>query len=127
MAYVIKTLLVSSAIVTLITFGGCTENRILWNDVNTYFGKRDLTGDDIRKKVSFEAINSITNGDTTNFTVKVRDFFVRLGKSPNYGLEKRDSLIYVIFNKNDEIAAGPTVEIRSDGKDWYISDVRFGK
>lgn len=127
MAYLIKILLVSSSVVALMTFSGCGYNKKIWNEVTTYFGNGDLTGDDIKKKVSYGAISSITNGDTANFTVKVKGFFMELSKSANYNFERNGSLVYVIFNRNDKIAGGPTIEIKSVEKDWYISDVRFGK
>lgn len=126
MVYLIKILLVSSAIGSLILFNGCGDNKNLWNDVIAFFNKDNLTYGEIKNKMSIESINSVVGGDTTNGLNKIQIFFRGLSKH-NYDIEKHENFIYVIFNKNDQIAAGPTIEVRGTRKDWYISDIRFGK
>ena len=127
MAYLTKTLSVSISLVLLVAFAGCQDKKRLWDDVAAFFNKENLSNDEIEKRVSQEAINSIVGGDTVNTKTKVKDFFKELGKQKKYSFDENNGLLYVTFNKSDKVVPGPSIEIKAEGENWYITDVRFGK
>ena len=127
MGSLIKILLVSSSILFSTTLDSCGTNKPLWKDITNFFKNDTLTINEIKRRISDKAIESIVNTDTLNKAERVRVFFNGLSSRHDYSFNSDDSLLYIIFNRNDKIAGGPTIEVKRNDKDWYITDVRFGK
>lgn len=127
MGSLIKILLVSSSIFFSTTLDSCGANKPLWREITNFFKNDALTIAEIKRRISDKAIESIVNTDTLNRAERVKVFFNELSNRHDYSFDNDDSLLYIIFNRNDKIAGGPTIEVKRNDKDWYITDVRFGK
>ena len=68
----------------------------------------------------------MTNGQGDTLR-QITDFFDHFENVKNYKVDKHENMTFIIFNPNDRIAGGPSIEIKGTINDWYISDIRFGK
>jgi len=109
----------------LILSSSCTNNK-LWTKVKEDISSRPLTIDYVETKFSAQALYSMTNGQGDTLKI-ITDFFDHFKNDKNYNVDKRDNKTFIIFNPNDQIASGPSIEIKGTVDDWYISDIRFGK
>ena len=109
----------------LILTSSCTNNN-LWTKVKEDISSRPLTIDYVETKFSAPALYSLTIGQSDTLK-QIIDFFNHFNNDKNYIVEKRDNKTFIIFNPNDQIASGPSIEIRGTIDDWYITDIRFGK
>lgn len=109
----------------LILTSSCTNNK-LWTKVKEDISSRQLTIDYVENKFSAQALYSLTNGQGDTLK-KVTDFFNNFKKGTNYKVDKKDNNTFIIFNPNNPIVSGPSIEIKGTIENWYISDIRFGK
>ncbi|MBK7375573.1 MAG: hypothetical protein IPJ02_08445 [Chitinophagaceae bacterium] len=112
-------------LILLILSSSCRNNK-LWTKVNEDISSKPLTIDYVQSKFSTEALYSITNGQGDTLK-QIIDFFDHFKNDKNYKVDKRDNKTFIIFNPNDQITSGPSVEIKGTIDNWYISDIRFGK
>jgi hypothetical protein len=109
----------------LIFTSSCTDNK-LWTKVKEDISSKQLTIDYVENKFSAQALYSLTNGQRDTLK-QITDFFNHFKKDTNYKIDKKDNKTFIIFNPNDPIARGPSIEIKGTSDNWYISDIRFGK
>lgn len=119
--------MVSGSALLITTFDSCGNNEATWKQIVSFFKKDKLSIAEMRQQLSDKAITAIVNVDTMNNVEKVRKFFYELSSRHDYSFESSDSILYIMFNRKDKIAGGPTIEVKHTTSKWYITDVRFGK
>ena len=113
-------------LLTSLIFACSCKDATPWNKVKNDITSTPLTDSFIKAKFSSSAIYSLT-GEHSDTTKEITAFFNNFKENKNYTIETQSDTTYVIFNSNDPIAGGPTIEIIGDIYKWNIVDIRFGK
>ena len=113
-------------LLTSLIFACSCRDATLWNKVKNDITSKPVTDSFIKDKFSLAAINSLTDRDSAT-TKEITDFFNNYRERTDYSIVTQSDTTYVTFNPDDQLAGGPTIEIKGDVYNWNILDIRFGK
>ena len=120
-----------SITISLFFFSGCTpatyNDDPIWNQVAGYLTDSTRTDQELIDRMSREALEGILFPNKRDTAKEIRELFAYYKDDHNYEIKKEHDSVYICFDPDVEVAAGPVFEIKRNDTAWKVISVAFGK